>query len=187
MKTTQFMLVGGAMFAFVACEESNSSERIYEERMDKLEDFVDSLETAVNRNDNHDWATIDSRYNRLTSEVKEAEAGVSDPDHDDWREITDQYDRIKQRATQQSTTNIEAEAEAHLSNVETWWDHNNRVSAEGNVNSRTEGNLEDRAENTADDIEEAAEESLEWLEENFEQLGDNIKERYRKVKADIES
>lgn len=174
MKKTQLMLLGGAMASFLACESKSPSQEKYEDRMDHLEDFVDSVETAVNRHDSHDWSRLDSRYNRLTSQVKELEAEVSDPDYDDWREITERYDKAKRKSMDQTKIEMETEAEAHLDKVETWWDQN-KVKAER------------KADNTGSDIEKSAEESLAWLEENFERLGDSIKERYRKVKADIES
>ncbi|MCC5937416.1 MAG: hypothetical protein JJU34_09050 [Lunatimonas sp.] len=177
MKTTQLMLLGGAMVAFLACENENSAERLYDERMDELEDFVDSVETAVNRDANHDWSRLDSRFTRLTNEVKNLEPKVSDPDTEDRRKIAERYGEAKQKSVNQSQNNIETEAEAHLNNLESWWDEHK---------VRAEGTIEQRASNVGDDIEEAAEESMAWLEENFERLGDNIKERYQKVKADIE-
>lgn len=171
MKASNFILIGGALAVAFACD--NREDRL-EARQEALEDFVDSVETAVNRHDSHDWIVLDTRYNSLVRDLEMAELHLSEDEGGKREELDRRYAEAK--ANDESKTmdaDVEAQAEVHLENVETWWE-------------RTKDNVEEGAENTMEDIEEATQESMAWLEQNFEKLGDDVQERYRRVKVEIE-
>jgi hypothetical protein len=175
MIAKQVMLIGVAVAVIVSCETKDANQKYFEERKDKLEDFVDSVETVVNRESNPNWTAIDRRYETLRSDLQLAEDASSVNARRDWQELAERYAKAKAKSRPDMAnldTDVNAEALVHL----------NRVESRGNSPTPSR---QQNTDNTIDNIEEGTEESLAWLEENFEKLNADLQERYNNVKADF--
>ena len=166
MKTQATLLIGAAVLAITSCETKNYTEEDRVQATTNLENYVDSVENAVKVVPVHNWSVIDERYDSLDSRAEKVYTDL-DIEDDNLEMLEDRYETVIKNAKAESE-NFERTAEMHMNNVETWWD-------------KTEADMEKGTKNTADDIEDATQESLDWLEKNFDKLGDESKKKYEEI------
>ena len=166
MKTQATLLIGAAVLAITSCETKNYTEEDRVQVTTNLENYVDSVENAVKVVPVHNWSVIDERYDSLDSRAEKVYNDL-DIEDDNLEMLEDRYETVIKNAKAESE-NFERTAEMHMNNVETWWD-------------KTEADMEKGTKNAADDIEDATQESLDWLEKNFDKLGDESKKKFEEI------
>lgn len=166
MKIKSTLLIGTACIAMFSCETNTYTEQDRLTVTSDLNAFVDSVETAINASPVHDWSVIDSRYDSLESR--------SDKIYTDLKAEETELDIIENRYEtaidngKRSAENFEKTAEMHLANVEKWWETTSKEPTATRAK-------------TIQNIESTTKESLDWLEANFDRLGENSREKYNKV------
>ena len=166
MKTQATLIIGTALLAMTSCDTKNYTEQDRVQVTTNLENYVDSVENAVKVVPVHNWSVIDERYDSLDSRAEKVYNDLKVED-DNLEMIEDRYETVVKNAKAESE-NFERTADMHMKNVESWWD-------------KTSADVEKGTKNTADDIEDATQESLNWLEENFDRLGDETKKKYEEI------
>lgn len=153
-----------------SCETSTYTEQDRLTVTSDLNAFVDSVETAINASPVHDWSVIDSRYDSLESR--------SDKIYTDLKAEETELDLIENRYEtaidngKRSAENFEKTAEMHLENVEKWWETTSKEPTATRAK-------------TIENIESNTKESLDWLEANFDKLGENSREKYNSIKNEL--
>lgn len=166
MKIKSTLLIGSACIAMFSCETNTYTEQDRLTVTSDLNTFVDSVETAINTSPVHDWSVIDSRYDSLESR--------SDKIYADLKAEETELDLIENRYEtaidngKRSAENFEKTAEMHLENVEKWWETTSKEPTATRAK-------------TIENIESTTKESLDWLETNFDKLGESSREKYNKV------
>lgn len=171
MKLKATLLIGASACALFSCETNKYQETDRVEATTNLENFVDSVETAVKTRPVHDWSMINTRYNTLESRADEVYKDL-EYEENGLEMLEDRYETIISTGKREQE-NFEETTAMHLKNVESW----NKMKAE---------NLSKGVKNASNDIELAAQESMNWLETNMDKLGDETKETYNKIKVDLE-
>lgn len=171
MKLKATLLIGASVCALFSCETNKYQETDRVEATTNLENFVDSVETAVKARPVHDWSLINTRYNALESRADEVYKDL-EYEEDGLEMLEDRYETIVSTGKREQE-NFEETTAMHMKNVENW----NKMKAE---------NLSKGVKNASNDIESAAKESMNWLETNMDKLGDETKETYNKIKVDLE-
>jgi hemerythrin-like domain-containing protein len=97
MQRTSAILIGMGLFMVVSCDQKGNTEQ-QKESVDRLENFVDSVETAVNREANHNWAVIDRRYNQLVNDVETSYANTRAEAREEWEDLEERYEEAKVEA-----------------------------------------------------------------------------------------
>ncbi|PZX54749.1 hypothetical protein [Algoriphagus chordae] len=166
MKTKATLLIGTAVLALESCETKNYTEEDRITVTTNLENYVDSVESAVQMVPVHNWSLIDERYDSLDSRAEKVYNDLKVED-DNLEMIEERYETAVKNGKAQAE-NFERTADMHMNNVETWWD-------------KTTADVEKGTKNTAEDIEDATQESLDWLEKNFDKLSDDTKKKYEEV------
>lgn len=171
MKTKSTLLIGAALVSVFACETKEYSEQDRIEITSNLENYVDSLETAVKIVPVHNWSVIDERYDSLDSK---AEVIYEDLNADDEKieMIENRYEMIVENGKNEQQI-FEETADMHMKNVELWWE-------------KTSEDIENGTKNTLDDIEETTQESISWLEKNFDKLNKESKEKFEEIRIELE-
>lgn len=163
MKIKTTLLIGTACIAVFACETNTYTEADRLTVTADLNAFVDSVETAISVGPVHNWSLIDSRYDSLESrsnriytdlEAEETELDI----------IENRYETAIDNG-KRSAENFETTAQMHLSNVEKWWETTSKEPTATRAS-------------TIANIESTTKESLDWLEANFEKLGDESRKKY---------
>lgn len=170
MKTKATILIGAAVIAMYSCDTKNYTEADRVQVTTNLQNYVDSVDQAVKIIPVHNWDVIDERYDSLDNR---ADKVYSDLQKDDTEieNLENRYETIIKNAKAESD-NFERTAEMHMENVQNWWD---QKSAE----------MEKGSKNTADDIEDATQESMDWLSTNFEKLSDDSKKKYEEMTMNL--
>ncbi len=179
MKIHKIIFIGSVFAILISCETKDANEKYFEDKKDKLEDFVDSVEAVVNRETNPNWTAMDMRYNSLTNDLRQAEDATSENERKGWRDLVERYEKAKtegSRNTLSGESDFDSEALIHMNRVES-------------RNITTNSNNQQIVDDTIDirEDEETMEESLVWLEENFDRLSADLKERFNKVKNGIQN
>lgn len=171
MKTKSTLLIGAALVSVFACETKEYSEQDRIEVTSNLENYVDSLETAVKIVPVHNWTVIDEHYDSLDSK---AEVIYKDLNADDEKieMIENRYEMIVENGKNEQQI-FEETADMHMKNVELWWE-------------KTSENIEKGTKNTLEDIEETTQESISWLEKNFDKLNKESKEKFEEIRIELE-
>lgn len=149
-----------------ACETTTYTEQDRLTVTSDLNAFVDSVETAINASPVHDWSVIDSRYDSLESRSNRIYADLK-AEETELDVVETRYETAIENG-KRSAENFEKTAEMHLANVEKWWE---TASKEPTAT---------RAK-TIENLESTTKESLDWLEANFDKLGETSREKYNKV------
>lgn len=177
MKTTKLMIMGGALLMMISCDNNErDSER--SQAKDNLEDFVDSVEKVADDRADHNWNELDRRYNSLEQRAEAAYVNADDKDRDDLRDIERRYEEAKVEGKKKEAE-MNQKAEMHISRVESWREKRGTTAAAGNRNTAN------RNTNTKDDMDNNTKESVDWLEDNFEKLGSDMRSRYERIRADV--
>ncbi|WP_373523036.1 hypothetical protein [Aquiflexum sp.] len=167
MKTTKMMIVSGALFMMISCDNTErDNER--KEAKDDLKSFVDSVDRVADERTDHNWTDLDRRYSNLEQRAETAYMNAEEEDLEDLREIQVKYEEAKIEGKKKEFE-MNEKSEMHLSRVETW-----RESRTTSANR-----------NTSEDIDDTVKESIDWLEDNFEKLGNDIRARYERIRADV--
>lgn len=166
MKIKSNLLIGSACIAMFACETTTYTEQDRLTVTSDLNAFVDSVETAINASPVHDWSVIDSRYDSLESRSNRIYADLK-AEETELDVVETRYETAIENG-KRSAENFEKTAEMHLANVEKWWE---TASKEPTAT---------RAK-TIENLESTTKESLDWLEANFDKLGETSREKYNKV------
>lgn len=171
MKTKSTLLIGAALVSVFACETREYSEQDRIEVTSNLENYVDSLETAVKIVSVHNWSVIDEHYDSLDSK---AEVIYKDLNADDEKieMIENRYEMIVEKGKNEQQI-FEETADMHMKNVELW-------------SKKTSENIEKGTKNTLDDIEETTQESISWLEQNFEKLSKKSQKKFEEIRVELE-
>ncbi len=165
MKTKATLIIGTACIAVFGCESKTYTEQDRVAVTTEMNSFVDSVESAVNATPVHDWSKMNTRFDSLESragkiysdlEVEETEVEI----------LEERYETAIENG-KRSEENFKTTADMHMENLETWWES---TTKDGNNTAAT----------AAGELEQSTKESLEWLEANFEKLGDETKEKYNK-------
>ncbi|MEB2777169.1 hypothetical protein SYJ56_17775 [Algoriphagus sp. D3-2-R+10] len=170
MKTKATLIIGAAVVAMYSCDTKNYTEADRLQATENLENYVDSVETAVKVMPVHNWSLIDERYDSLDSRAEKVYNDLEAED-DNLEMIEERYEIVVKNAKAEAE-NFERTANMHLENVETWWD-------------KASENMESGAKNTTEEIEETTQESLDWLEQNFDKLGDETKKKYEEITLNL--
>jgi len=166
MKTKAILTIGAAVVALYSCDTKNYTEADRVQVTKNLENYVDSVENAVKMVPVHNWSVIDERYDSLDSRAEKVYKDL-DIEDDNLEMIEERYE-VAVKNGKAEAENFERTADMHMKNVETWWD-------------KTTAEIEKGAKNTADDIEDTTQESMDWLEKNFDKLDDNSKKKYEEI------
>ncbi len=170
MKIKSTLLIGAACIAVFACETNTYTEQDRITVTSDLNAFVDSVETAVNTSPVHDWSLIDSRYDSLESRSNRIYTDLQ-AEETELDLIETRYETAIENG-KRSAENFEKTAEMHLQNIEKWWETTSKEPTATRAK-------------TIQNIESTTKESLDWLEQNFEKLGDRSKEKYNKFLDEI--
>lgn len=170
MKIKSTLLIGTACIAVFACETNTYTEQDRITVTSDLNAFVDSVETAVNTSPVHDWSLIDSRYDSLESRSNRIYTDLK-AEETELDLIETRYETAIENG-KRSAENFEKTAEMHLQNIEKWWETTSKEPTATRAK-------------TIQNIESTTKESLDWLEQNFEKLGDRSKEKYNRFLAEI--
>ncbi|MBN3519605.1 hypothetical protein JYB62_06275 [Algoriphagus lutimaris] len=171
MRTKSTLLISAALLSVFACETKQYNEQDKAEVTANLEDYVDSIETAVKIVPVHNWTAIDQKYDSLDSK---AEIVYKDINADDQQiELIEiRYETIVEKGKTDQEM-FEETADMHMKNLEAWWE-------------KTSGKVEKGTENTVEEIEEASQESLNWLEKNFDKLSKESKKKVEEIRKELE-
>ncbi len=171
MKTKAILILAAGMIALYSCNSTNYTESDRLQAMNKLNNYVDSVETAVDLLPTHDWDKIENRYEVLedSAELVYNELKIED----EMLILTEARFELIVAEGKKEEANFRETAEMHLKNVENWW-------------NKTKGNVVDATKNTSEDIDEAAKQSRAWLEANFDKLKEETREQYGKLKSEFE-
>jgi hypothetical protein len=178
MKTTNLMIVGGALLLMMSCDNSER-DNARKEAKDDLKSFVDSVDRVADERADHNWTDLDRRYSALEQRAESAYMNAEDKDLEDLREIKAKYEEAKIEGKKKEVEMTEKSA-MHISRVETWTE--SRTTSAAGTGTRT--NTPENRNNT-DDMEDTVKESVDWLEDNFEQLGNDIRVRYERIRAEV--
>lgn len=168
MKTKVTLIIGTSVIAMFSCDTKNYTEEDRVRVTTELESYVDSVESAIQTIPVHNWEKIDERFDSLDSRAEKVYNDLKTEDNN-LEMIEERYETVVNNAKTEFE-NFERTAEMHMKNVESWWD-------------KAAAKVEKRANNTGEDIEQATQESLEWLETNFDKLSDESKQKYEKVRT----
>lgn len=169
MKTTNLMIVGGALLMMISCDNTaRDNER--KEAKDDLKSFVDSVDRAVNERFDHNWTELDTRYNALEQRAEAAYMNAEDTELEDLREIRANYEEANIEGKKKELEMTETAA-MHIERVETWRERRTTAAAV--------------TTNAIDEMDDTVEESVDWLEDNFDKLGNDVKARYETIRADV--
>jgi len=171
MKTKSTLFIGAALFSVFACETKHYDEQDKIEVTANLEDYVDSIETAVKIVPVHNWTAIDQKYDSLDNNAEHVYKELN-ADDQQIELIETRYETIvKQGKTEQEM--FEETAEIHMENLEAWW-------------KKTTNDVEEGTEKTIEDMEDATQESLDWLEKNFDKLSTESKKKVEEIRQGLE-
>ncbi len=166
MKTKATLIIGASALAMFSCDTKNYTEQDRVEVTTNLENYVDSVETAIQMIPVHNWSVIDERYDSLDSRAEKVYNDLKVED-DNLDMIEERYETAVENGKAEAE-NFERTANMHMENVETWWD-------------KTAADIEKGTKSTAEDIETATQESMDWLEKNFDKLSDDSKKKYEEI------
>ena len=168
MKTKAILIIGAAVatVAMYSCDTNKYTEQDRVQVTTNLENYVDSVETAVKMVPVHNWSVIDERYDSLDSRAEKVYNDLKVED-DKLEMLEDRYD-VAIKNGKAEAENFERTADMHLKNVETWWD-------------KTSADITKGTKKTSDEVENATQESMDWLEKNFDKLSDNTKKKYEEI------
>lgn len=171
MKTKSTLLFGSILFSVLACQTKQYDEQDKIEVTINLENYVDSIETAVKIVPVHNWSAIDQKYDSLDHK---AEIIYKDLKADDQQIelIETRYETIVEKGKTDQEM-FEETADMHMKNIEIWWE-------------KTTSDVEEGTEKTIEDIEEATQESLDWLEKNFDKLSTESKKKVEEIRIGLE-
>lgn len=166
MKTKATLIIGAAVVAMYSCDTKNYTEQDRIQATENLENYVDSVESAVKIVPVHNWSVIDERYDSLDSRAEKVYNDLEVED-DNLEMIEERYETAVKNGKAEED-NFQRTADMHMKNMETWWD-------------KTSADAENGAKNTATEIEDATQESMNWLETNFDKLSDDSKKKYEEM------
>ncbi|MEB2780590.1 hypothetical protein U3A58_09300 [Algoriphagus sp. C2-6-M1] len=166
MKTKATLIIGAAVVAMYSCDTKNYTEADRVQATENLENYVDSVETAVKIIPVHNWSIIDERYDSLDSRAEKVYNDLK-ADDDNLEMIEERYETVVKNAKSEAE-NFERTANMHMGNVETWWE-------------KMAENMESGTKTTTEELEESTQESMDWLEKNFDKLGDETKKKYEEI------
>lgn len=176
MKTTKLMIMSGALLMMISCDNTErDNER--KESKDYLESFVDSVEKVADERADHNWNELDRRYNTLEQRAETAYVNSEENELEDLRKIEARYEEAKIEGKKKEVE-MNQTAEMHISRIESWKETNPTATA-GNRNTANRNN------NNKTDMDETVKESVDWLENNFEKLGSDMRARYERIRADV--
>lgn len=185
MKTTKLMIVGGALLMMISCDNNErNSER--NEAKDNLKSFVDSVDRVADDRANHNWTELDRRYSALEQRAETAYINADDRDLEDLRKIKAEYEEAKIEGKKKEVEMTQT-SEMHIERIESWRETRGTTAAgTGNSNTST-GNRNTTTDNrnNSDDMDNTVKESVDWLEDNFEKLGNDTRTRYERIRADV--
>lgn len=170
MKTTATLIIGAAVLVITSCETKNYTEEDRVQVTENLENYVDSVESAVQIVPVHNWSVIDQRYDSLDSRAEKVYNDLKVED-ENLEMIEERYETVVKNAKTEAE-NFERTANMHMENVESWW-------------NKTAENMKTGAKNTTEDVEEATQESLDWLGKNFDRLSDESKKKYEEITREL--
>nr|MBI1229461.1 hypothetical protein [Cytophagales bacterium] len=168
MKTTNVMIVCGALLIMSSCDNTARDNERNEAR-EELKSFVDSVESVADDRIDVDWTDLDRRYNTLEQRAENAYMDADDTQREELMAIEAEYEEIKVEAKNR-IDEMNRTTEMHLERVEDW--RENRTTTTGNA---------------YEEMDDTVQESVDWLEENFEQLGDEMRARYESIRAEVRS
>lgn len=166
MKTKATLIIGASALAMFSCDTKNYTEQDRIQVTTNLENFVDSLETSIPMLPVHNWSVIDERYDSLDSRAEKVYSDLK-VDDDNLEMIEERYETAIKNGKAEAE-NFERTANMHMNNMESWW-------------NKTTADIEKGNKRTANDIEAATQESMDWLEKNFNKLSDDSKKKYEEI------
>lgn len=169
MKTTNVMIVCGALLIMSSCDNTARDNERNEAR-EELKSFVDSVETVADDQTDLNWTDLDRQYNTLEQRAENAYMDADDTQREELMAIEAEYEEIKVEAKTR-TDEMNRTAQMHMERVEGWRE-NRTTTTTGNV---------------SEEMDDTVQESVDWLEENFEQMGDEMRTRYQSIRADVRS
>jgi hypothetical protein len=173
MKTKATLIIGAAVatVALYSCETKNYTEADRVTATTNLENYVDSVENAIQVMPVHNWSVIDERYDSLESRAEKVYEDLNVED-DNLEMIEERYEVAVKNAKTEAE-NFERTAKMHMDNVDTWW-------------GKTSADMKEGSKVIANDIEDATKESMDWLDKNFEKLSDDTKKKYEEITMNLQ-
>jgi len=170
MKFTTSIMIFVSAALFWSCDQGSSNDG--EEAVERLETYVDSVETELTADTKHDWAVIESEYKKLKVDAESAVENATGQEQTKVDKLGDRFEKAKADAEMRAEQ-FEAQAEKHLDQAGNWFE-------------KAADNVEDQTDNVGKQTKEGFNESMNWLEKNYEKLEDSAKEQYDKMKAEME-
>jgi hypothetical protein len=179
MKTTNLMIVGGALLMIISCD-NNQRNNERNQAKDDLKSFVDSVERVADERTGHNWTELDRRFTALEQRAQTAYRNADDRDMEDLREIEADYQEAKIEGKKKEVEMTQT-SQMHIERVESWREERGTTAAgTGTRGTTTQPNRRDN-----NDMDDTVQESVDWLEDNFDQLGNDIRTRYERIRADV--
>jgi hypothetical protein len=170
MKTKATLIGAIASMALFACESNTYTEQDRVTVTKNMNTFVDSVETSMKTGPTHDWKLIDSRYDSLESKSNKVYADLK-ADKTELKIIETRYETVIENG-QRTEENFTKTAEMHLATIEKWWETTSKEPTA--KRTKTIANIESTTKN-----------SLDWLEVNFDRLGNESQKKYNKILEDL--
>jgi hypothetical protein len=174
MNTTKLMIVGAALLMTISCDNTQRDKE-RKEAKDNLKSFVDSVDRVADDRADHNWSELDRRYSQLEQRAETAYINAEENDLEDLRKIKAKYEEAKIEVKMKEVE-MKEKSEMHISRLEAWRESRTADSTK----NPTTGN-----KNTSDDMDGTMKESVDWLEDNFEKLGNDMRVRYDRIRADL--
>lgn len=167
MKLNVILMIA-AVGVLAACN-SQSPKDEPDDALDRLESYVDSVETELSADARHDWAEIESEYKKRKVDAEDALQDAKGEERTELDKLDSRYRKAKADA-EKKWDQFGATTKKHLNRARGWFEE-------------TADNTEDKAADGAEQTEESLKESMDWLEQNYEKLEDGAKEQYESLKA----
>ena len=166
MKTTVVLI--SSLIILASCDQGVEKSKEREQAMSDLKIYVDSVESAVSTTADHNWDAIDQRFVNLEDRADKAFEDASDEMKADLDRVEAKYEDTKaEYKTRQAE--FKQKADQQMADVEAW------------VN-RTTTTTGDKMEKMGEDVNEGVQKSMDWLQENYENLEDNTQRKFDELK-----
>lgn len=167
--TTAIIFISATLFW--ACDSQSSNDG--QQAVDRLESYVDSVETELSTDAKHDWASIEAEYKKLKIDAESAVEEATGEEQTTVDKLGDRYEKAKADA-EMKAEQFNAQTEKHLNRADNWFEN-------------TADKMKGETKNLGEKTEEGFQESMDWLEKNYEKLEDSAKQQFDKLKAKSEN
>ncbi len=166
-KIKGFVLIGVVSLTVVGCTPENTEEK--ENAKKELSNFVDSVENVISDGSKDNWEMIESRYEQLDKNADQAFSNTADEMQEDLNRFKEKFANLKSKY-KDDRASFNRKAEEQMANVNNWF-------------RETGGKIGSAADQTSAEIESGVKESMNWLNENYDNLKESTQKKVDDYKA----